>query len=178
MPGRDGPENLRILKKSQLRSWHWTMETERNWVSAIELSFLPLQRSLSFSGPDRRRWIWDLKQHKMCRVLGGQHCKNCISLLLLLWAEVKKLISRSYLNNRVRLCFAYVLYLHWIDIIMINFTVYSKITSTGGMCYILTFGPAKNAIPRWCTGNKWHILMAVMREKSRGRKLTDEMGHS
>ena len=26
-----------------------------------------------------------------------------------------------------------------------------------------TFDPAKNAIPRWCTGRKWHILMAVMR---------------
>ena len=25
------------------------------------------------------------------------------------------------------------------------------------------FDPAKNAIPRWCTGRKWHILMAVMR---------------
>ena len=26
-----------------------------------------------------------------------------------------------------------------------------------------TFDPAKNAIPRWCTGRRWHILMAVMR---------------
>ena len=25
------------------------------------------------------------------------------------------------------------------------------------------FDPAKNAIPRWCTGTRWHILMAVMR---------------
>ena len=30
-------------------------------------------------------------------------------------------------------------------------------------CCILTFDPAKNAIPRWCTGRKGHILMAVMR---------------
>ena len=30
-------------------------------------------------------------------------------------------------------------------------------------CCILAFDPAKNAIPRWCTGRKWHILMAVMR---------------
>ena len=30
-------------------------------------------------------------------------------------------------------------------------------------CCILTFDPAKNAIPRWCTGRRWHILMAVMR---------------
>ena len=31
-------------------------------------------------------------------------------------------------------------------------------------CYVLTFDPAeKNAIPRWCTGRKWHIPMAVRR---------------
>ena len=34
---------------------------------------------------------------------------------------------------------------------------------TSPLCCILTFDPAKNAIPRWCTGRKWHILMAVMR---------------
>ena len=28
---------------------------------------------------------------------------------------------------------------------------------------ILAFDPAKNAIPRWYTGRKWHILMAIMR---------------
>ena len=32
-----------------------------------------------------------------------------------------------------------------------------------GSCCILAFDPAKNAIPRWCTGRRWHILMAVMR---------------
>ena len=31
------------------------------------------------------------------------------------------------------------------------------------ICCILTFDPAKLAIPRRCTGSKWHILMAVMR---------------
>ena len=31
------------------------------------------------------------------------------------------------------------------------------------MCYILTFDPTKNSIPRWCTGRKWHILVAVRR---------------
>ena len=30
-------------------------------------------------------------------------------------------------------------------------------------CCILAFDPAKNAFPRWCTGRKWHILMAVIR---------------
>ena len=29
-------------------------------------------------------------------------------------------------------------------------------------CCILAFDPAKNAIPRWCTGRKWHILMSVI----------------
>ena len=37
------------------------------------------------------------------------------------------------------------------------------------ICYILTFDPAKNAIPRWCTGRRWHILMAVMRGNHVGR---------
>ena len=36
-------------------------------------------------------------------------------------------------------------------------------------CCILTFNPAKHAIPKWCTGRKWHILMAVMRWNRVGR---------
>ena len=35
------------------------------------------------------------------------------------------------------------------------------------MCYILTFGPAKHAISKWCTVRKWHIPMASNRKKSR-----------
>ena len=31
------------------------------------------------------------------------------------------------------------------------------------LCYILTFDPVENAIPRWWTGRRWHILMAVIR---------------
>ena len=31
-----------------------------------------------------------------------------------------------------------------------------------GLCCILTFDLAKHAIPKWCTGRKWHIPMAVM----------------
>ena len=34
-------------------------------------------------------------------------------------------------------------------------------------CCILTFDPAKHAIPKWCTGRKWHIPMASNRKKSR-----------
>ena len=30
-------------------------------------------------------------------------------------------------------------------------------------CYILTFWPGPKCYSRWCTGMKWHILMAVMR---------------
>ena len=37
------------------------------------------------------------------------------------------------------------------------------ISKNSFMCCILAFDPAKNAIPRWCTGRRWHILMAVMR---------------
>ena len=34
----------------------------------------------------------------------------------------------------------------------------------------------KNAIPRWCTGRKWHIPMASNRKKSRGWIKADNMG--
>ena len=38
------------------------------------------------------------------------------------------------------------------------------------LCYcILTFDLAKHAIPKWCTGRKWHIPMASNRKKSRWR---------
>ena len=54
MPGRDGPENLRILKRV---SWDWAMEAEI-WVSAIEaMSWVFYRCGGDFSGLDRRRWI-------------------------------------------------------------------------------------------------------------------------
>ena len=34
----------------------------------------------------------------------------------------------------------------------------------------------KNAIPRWCTGRKWHIPMANNRKRSRGRIKAYNMG--
>ena len=39
----------------------------------------------------------------------------------------------------------------------------------GHQCCILTFDPAKHAIPKWCTRRKWHIPMAVMRRNRVGR---------
>ena len=36
--------------------------------------------------------------------------------------------------------------------------------------------PPKNAIPRWCTGRKWHIPMASNRKRSRGRIKANNMG--
>ena len=44
-------------------------------------------------------------------------------------------------------------------------------------CYVLTFDPAqRNAIPRWCTGRKWHIPMTSNRKRSRGRIKVFNMG--
>ena len=42
------------------------------------------------------------------------------------------------------------------------------ITLTHWQCCILTFDPAKHAIPKWCTGRKWHIPMAIMRRNRVG----------
>ena len=44
---------------------------------------------------------------------------------------------------------------------------------------VLCFDPStrpKNAIPRWCTGRKWHIPMASNRKRSRGRIKAYNMG--
>ena len=46
-------------------------------------------------------------------------------------------------------------------------------------CYSVIFWPStrpKNAIPRWCTGRKWHIPMASNRKRSRGRIKAYNMG--
>ena len=73
MPGRDGPENLRILKKSQLRWDH----------GGRALSFLPLWRQSSFFGSWPAEMNWDLRHHKMRWALGwGQNSKNCVSLFV------------------------------------------------------------------------------------------------
>ena len=82
MLGRDGPENLRILKKSQLRveigPWR------------RELGIRPLSRRVEFLGSLPAEMNWDLKHHKMGRTLGvgvsivwlRKTFKNCVSLLV------------------------------------------------------------------------------------------------
>ena len=98
-PGRDGPENLRILKKSQLRLDHGGRELSFcHW--GIELSFLPLRRRLSFSGLGRRKWIEILNITRCAARWWGQHSKNCISLLVPPLTEVKKFVNRSYLKQQ------------------------------------------------------------------------------
>ena len=42
-------------------------------------------------------------------------------------------------------------------------------SSSLSMCCILTLGPSKYAITKWCTGRKWHIPMASNRKRSRRR---------
>ena len=51
--------------------------------------------------------------------------------------------------------------------IVIYLSIYISI-SVCSYCCILTFNPAKHAIPKWCTGKKWHIPMAVMRRNRVG----------
>ena len=37
-------------------------------------------------------------------------------------------------------------------------------------CYVLTYWPGQKCHSRWCTGRKWHIVMAVMRGNRVGGK--------
>ena len=39
------------------------------------------------------------------------------------------------------------------------------------ICYVLTFWPGQKCHSRWCTGRKWHILLAVMRGNRVGGNL-------
>ena len=43
--------------------------------------------------------------------------------------------------------------------------------SSSTLCYLLTFWPGQKCHSRWCTGRKWHILMAVMRGNRVGRNM-------
>ena len=62
VPGRDGPENLRILKRQKLRFNRWSV-----W-----LGFSNLIKADQF-GSRLAEMSWDLRHHKMCRAWGCQH---------------------------------------------------------------------------------------------------------
>ena len=92
MPGRDGPENLRILKKSRLR---------------FEIG--PWSRVVGDSAIESKSWVFsDLYRQRWLEVLNTTRCaerktfKNCVSLLVSK-NRSQKLINRSYLNNSVHL---------------------------------------------------------------------------
>ena len=75
IPGKDGPEKLRILKKSQLRLDNW-VEKLRLDHKGRQLSFLPLEQRVVFSNVEDVIEVLqistdrDLRHHKMHRVLG------------------------------------------------------------------------------------------------------------
>ena len=54
-------------------------------------------------------------------------------------------------------------------ILIWNYVKREQAACISNYCCILTFNPAKHAIPKWCTGRKWHIPMASNRKKSRWR---------
>ena len=57
--------------------------------------------------------------------------------------------------------------------------IWSELICIHNFVTCVVFWPStwpKNAIPRWCTGRKWHIPMASNRKRSRGRIKADNMG--
>ena len=91
MTRRDGPENLRILKKRQLRSGDWTIEAE-SWV----LYHWGMELDL---GHWRWNWVFrisadrDLRHYKMRCTLGMVIIVRIVSLSLCRKSKVKKLIN-------------------------------------------------------------------------------------
>ena len=80
MPRRDGPENLRILKRV---SWDWTIEAELGLLTLRRV--VKICRSLTTEILNTTsyvaRWGW------------GQHSKNCVSLLVTPMDRRKKIID-------------------------------------------------------------------------------------
>ena len=94
----------------------------------------------------------------------------CVSLSSCRKPKLKKLINVSFMNYRVSSVF-------W-NFSASGYLIYSYF---GYVTYIhiVIFWPStrpKNAIPRWCTGRKWHIPMASNRKRSRGRIKAYNMG--
>ena len=87
MPGKDGPENLRILKRHQFRLDYWGTELG---LGSLLTEILDITKCAS-------RW-------------GGVSIVRNVSLLVLLWTEVKKLIDCSYLKQQSSPVLVYVLY--------------------------------------------------------------------
>ena len=51
---------------------------------------------------------------------------------------------------------------------------FNEVSDDEVLCF--DFRPPPNAIPRWCTGRKWHIPMASNWKRSRGRIKAYNMG--
>ena len=90
-------------RELRVRTWDWTMESSSwgfsHWVRGVEFfGSLPAEKN------------WDLKHHEMCRTLGVglalydyERLLRIVSLFSCRRTEVKKFISRSYMNNRIGL---------------------------------------------------------------------------
>ena len=71
-------------------------------------------------------------------------------------------IAVRRIENNIRYFFRKFIFMLLVFIIMFSITIIKKFKTY--ICVI--FWPStrpKNAIPRWCTGRRWHIPMAVMR---------------
>ena len=97
--------------------------------------------------------IVEPKQQPLRSSLSNLSSFQIIAGKLLIFWYIQRNIAKSYLRRWSRRFFCVKIY-----------------------CCIVAFDPAKNAIPRWCTGRKWHIPMASNRMRSLGRIKADNMG--
>ena len=83
----------------------------------------------------------------------------------------KKWIWVPIINEKERSMLSYGLkFYFWSQIIFkIQNSYKGKSMNPKPNCYVLTCWPGQKCHSRWCTGRKWHILMAVMRGNRVGR---------
>ena len=114
MQGRDGPENLRILKKESVEIGSWRQRAEIRplrrelGIRPLGLEFWPLKDVVGFFGSLPTEII-NITRYAVRWDGVSIAYKNCVSLLVSPWTEVKKLIDRLYLKWQSLPVFAYVL---------------------------------------------------------------------
>ena len=116
MPGWDGPENMRILKRVEIGLWRQRVEFPP-LRDGVEFSTVAAAVRFFESRPVERNW--DLKPHKIRRALAGVSIVRTVSLSSCHHGPKQRLIkSLVSWNNRACLCieFVYVKYTTLFDI--------------------------------------------------------------
>ena len=122
-------------------------------ISTLQLDVITRSESIRNHGKINRNGLWILNLYTEFQLVicNNSNHQKLIRIRLLRYTQNPMYLQ--YIKNKIFRIF-----------------VLCRVGQTiSSYCCILTFDPAKHAIPKWCTGRKWHIPMARNRKKSRRR---------